>query len=425
MYIDANDYGFSPENCGSVNATALQNALNQGGTVQISKPGVYDISRTVFIGSNTSLIAGNNVFLRKTDEEGGFSNVILNKGAMTKTYDEHIVIENLHIIVNHIDHMKFNVFGLRGHLAFHYVKDVKIIGFRCMDLEKMLYGIHVCTFEDLIVDDVIVKGDKDGVHLGRGTRFTIRNGIFETYDDAIALNAHDYDTSNPELGWIENGVVENCHDLKARKAGSFFCRILAGAWVDWYEGMEVQKSDTVISNGRVYRVKAEPDETVYKSMTQPSHEKGEAVLDGITWVMVQEDVTYTAGVRNVTFRDIFLERPRTAFSIHFDNDKFSRSYYPSAKVPVQKHLVFDNIRVGFEEPKDFIAVRTPIDYVTICNSSIRQNPISFYSNEAMQNYGKTTINVYGCIFNEKVDFIQNHVQGKEVEVLQYANIREK
>ena len=38
-----------------------------------------------------------------------------------------------------------------------------------------------------------------------------------TFDDAIALNAHDYATSNPELGWIENGVIENCHDLNAEK----------------------------------------------------------------------------------------------------------------------------------------------------------------------------------------------------------------
>jgi len=69
-----------------------------------------------------------------------------------------------------------------------------------LDLSKAQYGIQVCTFEDLIIDDVVIKGMKDGVHLGRGKRFTIRNGVFQTFDDAIALNAHDYATGNPEVG---------------------------------------------------------------------------------------------------------------------------------------------------------------------------------------------------------------------------------
>jgi hypothetical protein len=51
----------------------------------------------LFIGSNTSLIFGNNVFLKKV---GAFTYVLLNKGALTKTYDEHITIEGLQIIVN-------------------------------------------------------------------------------------------------------------------------------------------------------------------------------------------------------------------------------------------------------------------------------------------------------------------------------------
>ena len=78
-------------------------------------------------------------------------------------------------------------------------------------------------------------------------------------------------------------------------------------------------------------------------------------LDGIHWGVVQNDVTYTAGVRNVVFRDIFLHKPRTAFSIHFDNGKFSRSYYPGgARSRVQERIVFDNVRV-LHEAKNAIA----------------------------------------------------------------------
>lgn len=262
-FADAADFGFSPDASGLENTKALQKSVEEGGTILISRPGVYKIAGTVYIGSNTSLVFGNDVFLKKVDEEGIFTHVLLNKGALTKTYDHNISVSGLQILVNGIDKPFSEVYGLRGQIAFFYVKDLRIERFRCMDLNRMQFGIHICTFEDLIIEDVIIKGNKDGIHLGRGKRFTIRNGVFQTYDDAIALNAHDYATSNPELGWIENGTIENCHDLNQDNTTGYFCRILAGGWIDWKPGMEVQQSDAVVSNGRVYRVQAQPDGTMY------------------------------------------------------------------------------------------------------------------------------------------------------------------
>ena len=424
VFLDAAVFGFSPAASGVDNAKALQRAADQGGTIVVSQPGVYKIGGTVFIGGHTSLIFGNGVFLKKVAEQGAFTHVLLNKGALTKTYDEHIVIEGLQIIVNGVDVRNFLVYGLHGQLAFFYVKDLRIEHFRCLDLGPLQYGIHVCTFEDLTVNDVVIKGRKDGVHLGRGKRFTICNGVFQTYDDAVALNAHDYSTGNPELGWIEDGVVENCHDLNAEKTTGYFCRILAGAWIDWKPGMEVQQSDTVVSAGRLYRVQAKPDGTTYKSVTQPTHKSGSQTLDGINWGVVQDDVTYTAGVRNVTFRDIFLEKPRTAFSIHFDNDRYSRSYYPGAPVPRQEQLTFDNIRVLNGGSKPFLNIATPVDAIAIVNSSFQNNAIRFVSNKAMSDYGKTTINMNGCTFAYpgKMELLANSVSNKVVALKTSASI---
>ena len=423
-FADAADYGFSPQASGIENTEALQKAVDKGGTIVVSKQGTYKIAGTVYIGSNTTLSFGNNTFLQKVDERGVFTHVFLNKGALTKTYDEHITIEGLNIKVNGQDKAFSDVYGLRGQIAFFYVKDLRIERFRCMDLDKMQFGIHVCTFEDLIIDDVIIHGKKDGIHLGRGNRFTIRNGVFKCFDDAIALNAHDYATSNPELGWIENGVVENCYDLDEEKTVGYFCRILAGAWIDWKAGMEVQHSDAVISNGRLYRVHAKTDDTIYKSLTAPSHKSGNQVIDGINWGVVQEDITYTAGVRNVTFRDIFLEKPRTAFSIHFDNNKYSRSYYPGAKIPIQEQLTFDNLRILYHEPANLISVNTPVDVFTIVNSSIRDNKINFHGNKAMPDYLPTTVNIRGCTFRKEgqLEIIRNSVKYKEIYLNTSSNI---
>ncbi|MDD2436050.1 MAG: hypothetical protein PHG27_05670 [Massilibacteroides sp.] len=423
-FKDAANFGFSPLATGKENVVALQKAVDRGGTIIVSIPGTYKMAGTVYIGSNTSLIFGNNISLKKVNEGRDFTHVFLNKGALTKTYDKHISIEGLHIIVNGIDKDMTEVYGLRGQLAFFYIKDLIIKHFRCYDLAGSQFCIQVCTFEDIIIDDVIIHGKKDGIHLGRGTRFTIRNGVFKCFDDAIALNAHDYATSNPELGWIENGIVENCYDLNEEKTVGYFCRILAGAWLDWTPDMEVQHSDAVVSNGRLYRIQEKPDGTIYKSETQPKHKSGSQKLDGINWVVVQDDITYTAGVRNVSFRNIFLEKPRIGFSIHFDNDKFSRSYYPGAEIPVQEQLTFDNIRVLYDEPINLISVNTPVDILTISNSSIRDNTIKFHGNKAMTNYLKTQINIYGCTFRKdgKLKLITNSVKGKEIILKTNSNI---
>ncbi len=415
-FTDAESFGFSSQASGMENTKSLQKAIDQGGTILVSKPGIYQMAGTVYVGSHTSIVFGNGVFLKKVDESGAFTHVLLNKGALTKIYDQNIVIEGLQIIVNGVDKTFNEVYGLRGQIAFFYVKDLRIERFRCLDLTRMQFGIHVCTFEDLIIDDVIIKGNKDGIHLGRGKRFSIRNGIFETYDDAIALNAHDYATSNPELGWIENGLVENCHDLNAEKTTGYFCRILGGAWIDWKSGMDVQQSDAVVSNGKIYRVQAKPDGTIYKSVTRPTHESGTKEIDGIQWGVVQTDVTYTAGVRNVIFRNIFLEKPRIGFSVHFDNDKYSRSYYPGAIVPVQERLSFDNIRILHDEKSDFLSINTPMDVITVTNSVFGNNRISFHGNDAMSNYLKTSINMVGCVFRMDglMELVSNRVEGKEV-----------
>ena len=225
-FLNAGNFGFSPDASGIENTKALQLAVDHCGTIVVSQPGTYKVAGTVYIGSNTSLVFGNNVYLKKVNEKGAFTHVFLNKGALTKTYDQNISIEGLTIIVNGVDKSMTEVYGLRGQIAFFYIKDLRIERFRCMDINEMQFGIHICTFEDIIINDIIIKGDKDGIHLGRGKRFKISNGVFQTYDDAIALNAHDYASSNPELGWIENGVVENCYDLAdGKKPIGYFCRM--------------------------------------------------------------------------------------------------------------------------------------------------------------------------------------------------------
>ncbi len=402
--IRANEWGFLPGNDGVENARALQRAVDMGGTIVVDQPGIYDLGDTVKLGDDTELIFRAGVYIRcpeGADDPCRMGYVFINKGAYTRQWNQHITIRGMKLISRSRD-MRRNVgiVGLIGHVSFYYVKHLVIDDFECMDLGKENFCIQICTFEDIRVENVHIEGDKDGVHLGQGRRFVIRNGVFRTFDDPIALNAHDYATSNPQLGWIEDGLIENCYDLDHERTTGYFCRILAGSWVDWFEGMKVQHSDTVVAHGRLYRVCMNPDGQEYVSMTCPSHEDGAQVLDGINWVMVQDDnPVHNCGCRRIHFKDIYLYKNRpTGFSIHFDHDCWSRSVYPGSQAPVQEDLTFENVYVVGKVPT-FLRTITPVNCVKVVNSVLNNSHIGLhYLPEGTVEYPLTHVVMIGNTF---------------------------
>ena len=374
------DLIFSPQNSGRDNALALQAMCDNGGTITINEPGVYELDRTIFLPSNTELIFGAGVYIKRVkcaDKNVPCAYVITNKSIYERKYDHDITVKGLNIICNGNEAWGYGgIVGLRGHVAFFYVKRARIYDLTCFDLLPGCFCIHVCTFEDLVIERVHIEGKKDAIHLGRGEKFVIRHGVFKTFDDPIALNAHDYATSNPQLGWIRDGLIEDCWDLDDVDTTGFFARILAGSWCDWSQGMIVRHSDTVVNDGRLYRVDMSADGAEFVSTTPPTHKDGSQILDGINWVMVQDDgVIYNCGCENITFRDIHLQKKRSAaLSIHFDDDNYSHSYYPGSPAPVQKNLIFENITCE-NDIVSLISSKTAVDCVKLINSTIGQSKI--------------------------------------------------
>ena len=403
--IKASDFGFSPENDGKTNSAALQKAVDCGGDIYIDVPGTYLVSQCITIGSDTAVYFCAGSYIKRCRAEHT-SYVFINKGAYTRKYDRNIKISGLKIICDGVEATNRVedgcIPGMRGHISFFYIINLVIDGVEILDLPSACFGIQVCTFENILIENVRIEGRKDAVHLGRGSKFVIRHGIFRTFDDPIALNAHDYASSNPQLGWIENGIIEDCYDLDDSETVGFFCRILAGAWGDWKKGMEVQNSDTVAYEGRLYRVLMEPDGKVFESVTPPTHESGIEVLDGIRWVMVQDDVVYGSGCRNIHFKDIYLQKKRdVALSVHFDKDRYSRSYYPGAVPPVQENIIFENICFENHIPRLLDAI-TPVDSIKVINSVMDNSSIGLkdIETEGME-YQKTNILFSGTTFRGK------------------------
>jgi hypothetical protein len=416
-FTDAASFGFSPTATGVDNIKALQVALDKGGTIVVSKPGTYKVSGTAYIGDNTSLVFGAGVVLEKSNENGRFTHVFLNKGAMSRTYNQNITIAGLDLRVNGVDRPFDSIYGLRGHVAFFYIKDLKIERLRISGLVNGQFALHICTFEDLLINDAIIKGKKDGIHLGPGKRFKISNCVFQTGDDAIALVPGDWVTANPEFGILEDGVIENCSDVPDDYLEGAFAKIVASGWTDWKPGMKLRHGDCVVSNGRLYRVAAKNDGKVYISSTRPEFEDGQKMIDSINWLMFQKDTIHTAFVRNVVFRDIFLHSVRVPFQVMCYNiDIYAHSYYPGAPKPVMSNITLDNVNILSETPRAVVAFSSPCDIFTIKNSSFKNGYITFQHARNFDKYPPTWLNIANCTFtNPGANTIVSNVSpGKEV-----------
>lgn len=419
--IYSSEHGFSPSASGDENRVSLQKMLDLGGRIVIDEAGTYDVSGTVFIGSDTTLEFSAGTYIRRVPTGDGDDAFILNKGAIGNYYDENITIRGLNLVCNGVDVTKSQIVGMNAHIGLFRTKHTVIEDFKCLDLEKHGFCIQICTFEDSRVENVHIEGMKDAVHYGPGKRFILRNGVFRTFDDPIALNANDYATSNPEMGWIEDGLIEFCFDLDQPDTTGFFCRLLGGAWLDWKEGMMIRNSDTVVSGGRMYRAKMPADGKEYISRTRPTHKSGEEVLDGICWVMTQsENVSYNCGCRNIHFKDIYLYKCRpTAFAFHFDNDVYSHSYYPFADAPVQDNVIFENVHV-LSSVKYFMRATTPVGSVKVINSTLTDSSMRF-ADRGVDGivYPPVDLTVSGCSVRGSCDI--SAVEGRKVMLREFGN----
>lgn len=411
---NANEYGFLPENNPYKNSEALQKAVDNGGTVQVNVPGIYRISEQIEIGDNTKLVFGEGVVLqREASVTAVNGNAFINKGALNGEYNRNIEIIGLHLECNGIESDDFGVnsriAGLRAQIAMIYVEDLKVEGFECHGLLEKDYAIQISAFKNIILNDLYITGNKDGVHLGWGDGFVISNGRFRTFDDPIALNAFDYATSNTHIGWIENGIIENCIDLDDNSTTGFFCRILGGAWCRWHKGMQVQHSDTVAISGRTYRVLMNPkDGQLYTSATPPCHETGIAEYDGINWVAVRDTEELDCGCRNITIRNCRLQKKRNiGIAISLNYDTYARSYYPGCVCVPQGNITLENILV--ENDVDILFHSNyPTENITIKNIDFKNSKLCFdiVSKADGIVYPEVEINTENVVFNENT--IQNN-----------------
>lgn len=402
---NASAFGFLPNKTAEENKIALENAISSlggNGTVLIDYPGVYPLNGTILIPSNTTLLFGSGVKISQPETNKAI--LFANEGAATQTYNENIKIIGLNLISNGVKVTSGNtiLIGLVGHVSFNYIKNLIIDNYVIEDMGISGYGLQINAFENVIVKNCSIRGMKDGIHFGRGQYFTVRDCVFECYDDAIALNGVDFTHSNPEVGWIKHGVIENLKDLSSKEhdAAGHLCRMMGGIWKNWESGIKVTPSHTVVVNDngikKLYRVSVYSyspyDELKLTSVTKPSldvvgthqlldiqtvkDKDGNDKTVGIQWVLIMkgDDVGYDGGVEDVTFRNIYMQKSRT-FNIqyYFDKGIWLRAAVSNALgTSVMRDLVFDNIIIDQSFNKQFLFENNcPTQNIKVTNSVIR------------------------------------------------------
>lgn len=394
--VNAADFGFLPGNSGVDNAAAMSRAVGNGANIIVDKSGVYDIAGSVRLPSDTHIIFKDGVILRRTplEDKRLEGNLFANEGAFEGRFNDNISIKGAHIRVNGVEsasacpESKNVIAGLRGHIAFLYIKNLLLEDIEITDLMEKDYGIQISDFENAEVRRVHIEGLKDGVHFGPGKKFAVRDSVFRTYDDAIALNCADYSVSNPNFGSISDGIIENCRELEGYTTYAFFIRILAGTARRWQKGMTVYHSDAILTEKGMYRVVMHPDNTAYVSETEPDFDDGYKVLDGIQWVRTHKaynacDIPLIAGCRNILCRNITIEpQRRRGVYIYTSFDEYLRSYYAGSEIPEVSDITFDNIHL-VRPAEHFLAVNTKTENVRIINSDIDETDILYEENKQM------------------------------------------
>jgi len=323
------NFGFSPAASAEQNVIALQAALSGGGLIIIDTPGVYELNNTILLDSNTNIICTHGVVFKKV---APYCNVLLNRGALTKEYNENITIDGLEISVNGYEEMPTIVYGLRAQLGFFYIRNLSIKNFVCLDGGPRQFLIYIVTWEHLYIDKVRLAGDKDGIKLNNGHDAIISNLDLTTYDDGMSLCGTDYPSIVAEVGDVYNVCYSNVTDHQYKNIFGRTCLIYTGSWADYADGNEYRSGDFCLNEGKLYQCVNAPGFVPITSSAAPVHGSGIiAGADAISWRYVQDCDFYHTDVYNITFDNCIFEKSGNLLAVWIEGGCCHRNYYPGTE----------------------------------------------------------------------------------------------
>lgn len=359
--VNAKDYGFSPTNTSSQNVIAMQNACEGGNKkVIVTIPGDYGMNGEVLMDSNTEIEFYEGVFINKTANVG---TLFINRGAYTRTYNENITLRGLTVKTNGFEGQYDTtspIYGVRGIVNFYYAKNIKIYDSECLDIGTVNWFFSFNRYEDVLVDNIKVAGNKDAMNWGNGKRCIIRNVWSSCYDDTLGINPFGYPQSSPEVGSIIDMFVENVyykHNPAWPDGGRMF-NFQMGTVSDWYSGKMILTGDIVNAGGNTYIAIGTPAAGVeVSSVTEPTIEVFDSVQttpENISWrIQKLNETTGRAQVENITFKNIKHDSNEMGVILTYfagNDGTDSRTVHPDVSpldYPEAKNIKFDGLETKY------------------------------------------------------------------------------
>ena len=219
---------------------ALQELLDRRGIVTIDRPGVYLVSKTLIIHSNTRLIlspgakllAGKNSRCALIENEhfaggGRDENIEIVGGIWDGNCDEQGLIAEVE--TDNLRSFPYDPKHFRGKLIrFARIDRLSLSGLTVRN--PVSYGIQIADAYGFVVRDVFFDynhhfGTTDGVHINGPARDgVIENLAGTTNDDLVSLTSYDEEHAEVTVGDIENVAIRNL----SAKNGYSAIRLMSG-----------------------------------------------------------------------------------------------------------------------------------------------------------------------------------------------------
>lgn len=376
----AAEYGFSPAGDAGTNVAALQRALDGGGRIIIDVPGVYDLNDTIILDAHTHLLCSPGVIFRKVAH---YCNMIINRGAMSKQYDHNITLEGLEISVNGFEAWPQRVYGLRAQLGFFYVKDFTLRNFTCVDGKENQYLIYFVNWSNLLVENVRLVGDKDGIKLNNGHDGLLQNLDLTTYDDGTSLCGTDYGSTLLEAGDVYNVTYRDVIDRQYKNIFGRTCLIYTGSWAPYANGNEYGAGDFCLHRGRLYQ-SLNAAGFLAAGKQPPTHESGVVTGDDqIVWRYVQTCDFLQTNVYDITFDNCVFEKSGNIIASFITPDWYyrkicgiHRNFYPGTeRNSTSWGISLNNCKIAGRDPQVLINLMGNMKDVSIKGCDFR-NPRS-------------------------------------------------
>lgn len=312
----ASSYGFLPTSTGLENKIALQAALDEGGHIFVSVPGIYEIDNTVFIGDNTTLEFCPGCTLKKvaTGASNYFSQIFCSKSVKDATMSSRN--KNIKIIGNGLN-LNINGQDNKGGMTYKYmlaeiclfqVDNFEVSGLTVDDLTPAYqqYFFEMLNCNDGYVHEIDLKNySKDGIDIVCSKRIHIKNYKSNTGDDAIFIG-YGWLEFTPLLGDTEDILIENWERYHSSIAAGNSALIATASWDEWMSGRQYgggvgDAAESCSYLGNVYRKVTTGTQT---ASVAPTHTYGEVTgADGINWRFIAASSEKSANVRRVTFKN--------------------------------------------------------------------------------------------------------------------------